>query len=233
VSAISDGHSTTGSSLGSTTPSGNDVFFTTEDQLVPQDTDGYDDIYDARVGGGFPAPPRPAPACGAADTCRSSVAPTVFFSTPASNTLVQSNPSPPTFRVNSLSASQRKRFAKTGNLTITVHASQAGKISAVASARIKGATEILSSASHSFRAAHGGTATLTLHLGRDARKALASNHKLVVQISVSYSQSGQVEIASVTLTQQKGKRATTRRKATTQWKAITRRATVRRGARER
>lgn len=233
VSAISDGHSTTGSSLGSTTPSGNDVFFTTEDKLVPQDADGYDDIYDARVGGGFPAPPTPAPACGAADTCRSSVAPTVFFSTPASNTLVQPNPSPPTFRVNSISASQRKRFAKTGNLKITVHASQPGKISAVASARIKGATEILSSASHSFRGAHGGTATLTLHLGKNARKALASKHKLVVKISVSYSQSGQVDIASVTLTQQKGKRATTLRKATTQWKAITRRATVRRGARER
>ena len=32
------------------------------DQLVPQDKDGYDDIYDARVGGGFPAPPTPTPA---------------------------------------------------------------------------------------------------------------------------------------------------------------------------
>jgi hypothetical protein len=233
VSAISNGHSTTGSSLGSTTPSGNDVFFSTEDKLVPQDADGYDDIYDARVGGGFPAPPTPAAACGAPDTCRSSVAPTVFFSTPASTTLVQSNPSPPTFRVNSISASQRKRFAKTGKLAITVHASQAGKISAVASARIKGATEILSSASHSFRGAHGGTATLTLHLGNDARKALESKHKLVVQIAVSYSQSGEVDIASVTLTQQKGKRAITRRNARTQWKTTTRRAIVRRGARER
>ena len=150
VSAISDGHSTTGSALGSTTPTGNDVFFTTEDQLVRQDADGYDDIYDARVGGGFPAPATPAPACGSPDTCRSSVAPTVFFSTPSSTTLVQSNPSPPTFSVNSISAGQRKRFAKTGKLTITVHASQAGKISAVASARIKGATEILSSVNHSF-----------------------------------------------------------------------------------
>jgi hypothetical protein len=231
VSALSDGHSTTGSSLGSTTPTGNDVFFTTEDQLVPQDADGYDDIYDARVGGGFPAPATPTPACGAADTCRSSVAPTVFFTTPASTTLVQSNPGPPTFRVNSISASQRKRFAKTGNLTITVHASEAGKISAVASARIKGATQILSNANHSFRGAHGGTAKLTLHLGKAARKALASKHKLVVEISVSYSQSGEVNVASLTLTQTAKK--ATRRNAKTQWKATTRRAIVRRGARER
>jgi hypothetical protein len=227
VSLISDGHSTTGSALGSTTPSGNDVFFTTEDQLVPQDTDGYDDIYDARVGGGFPAPPAPPPACGSADTCRSSVAPTVFFTTPSSSTLVQSNTAPPTFRVNSISAKQRRQFAKTGKLTITVHVSQAGKISAVASAVIKGATETLSSASHSFFATSGGTAKLTLHLGNAARKVLARKHKLVVHLSVSYSESSQINLASLTLTKAKTKKATTRHKATT------RRATVRRRARER
>jgi hypothetical protein len=236
VSAITDGHSTTGSSLGSTTPSGNDVFFTTEDQLVPQDTDGYDDIYDARVGGGFPAPATPAPACASPDACRSSVAPTQFFTAPSSTTLVESNPSAPTFTVNAISARQRKSFAKTGKLTITVHASQAGKLRAVASARIKGATEILSSASHSLSGARGGTAKLTLHLGKAARKALASKHKLTVNITVSYSESGQVEIATVNLTQKKrkkSKRATTRLRATTSWVATTRRATVRRGARER
>jgi hypothetical protein len=233
VYVISDGQSTLGSALGSTTPTGNDVFFTTEDQLVPQDTDGYDDIYDARVGGGFAAPPAPAPACASAESCRSSVAPTVFFPTPSSSTLVQSNTASPTFSVNSISAKQHKQFAKTGRLTITVHVSQAGRVSAAASAVIKGATEMLSTANHSFFATGGGTAKLSLHLSKAARKALASKHKLVVDIAVTYSESSQANIASLTLTDPKTKKATTRQKATTRRAAITRRAAVRRGARER
>jgi hypothetical protein len=37
--------------------SGNDVFFSTREGLVPSDTDGAYDVYDARVGGGFPPEP--------------------------------------------------------------------------------------------------------------------------------------------------------------------------------
>jgi hypothetical protein len=44
-------------------PSGSDVLFSTAEKLVPQDTDGHVDLYDARVGGGFPAPPPPPTPC--------------------------------------------------------------------------------------------------------------------------------------------------------------------------
>ena len=40
-----------------TDESGDDVFFYTADSLVPQDTDSQASWYDARIGGGFPAPP--------------------------------------------------------------------------------------------------------------------------------------------------------------------------------
>jgi hypothetical protein len=49
-------------------PSGRDVFFTTQEQLVPADGDNSIDIYDARSGGGFPPPP-PRPVECAGDAC--------------------------------------------------------------------------------------------------------------------------------------------------------------------
>lgn len=50
-------------------PSGRDVFFITTQGLVPQDTDGLADIYDARIGGGFPAPPAGTEPC-SSDACQ-------------------------------------------------------------------------------------------------------------------------------------------------------------------
>ena len=53
-----------------TDASGADVFFTTSDRLVGQDTDSQQDIYDARTEGGFPGPMSPS-VC-VADACRAS-----------------------------------------------------------------------------------------------------------------------------------------------------------------
>jgi hypothetical protein len=47
---------------------GSDIFFLTRAQLVGQDSDGLIDVYDARVGGGFPAP-APEPSC-SGDACQ-------------------------------------------------------------------------------------------------------------------------------------------------------------------
>lgn len=51
-------------------PSGRDVFFTTSEGLVPQDTDGAPDVYDARLGGGFPQQPAPRLQSCAGDACQ-------------------------------------------------------------------------------------------------------------------------------------------------------------------
>ncbi len=67
-------------------PNGNDVFFATEDQLVPADTDFHIDVYDARVGGGFPVAVEPPP-CNNGDSCKGPVSPQPsVFGAPASAT---------------------------------------------------------------------------------------------------------------------------------------------------
>ena len=58
-----------GVELVGTDATGENVFFTTADQLVPQDTDTQIDYYDARIGGGFPASIVPHE-CASGDECR-------------------------------------------------------------------------------------------------------------------------------------------------------------------
>jgi DNA-binding beta-propeller fold protein YncE len=84
---ISTGTSPAGSVFIETSESGDDVFFDTHQQLVPQDTqEGMQAVYDARVDGGIAPPPAP-PACTTADACRApvSVQPSIFGA-PASAT---------------------------------------------------------------------------------------------------------------------------------------------------
>jgi hypothetical protein len=62
VELISSGQSAKASEFIDASPDGRDVFFTTLAGLVPQDF-GLVDVYDARVDGGLPSPPPPAPEC--------------------------------------------------------------------------------------------------------------------------------------------------------------------------
>ncbi|HET6571908.1 MAG TPA: hypothetical protein VFG58_10530, partial [Solirubrobacterales bacterium] len=68
ISLISSGTSEVDSEFGEASATGDDAFFYTTSSLVPQDS-GLRDIYDARVGGGFPLPPE-APEC-VGDACQS------------------------------------------------------------------------------------------------------------------------------------------------------------------
>jgi hypothetical protein len=57
LALITNGIDGTKNELLGTTPSGRDVFIATHSQLVPWDKDSQGDVYDARIGGGFPPPP--------------------------------------------------------------------------------------------------------------------------------------------------------------------------------
>lgn len=74
LSLLSSGHSSSDSYFMETTLSGNDAYFLTREQLVGWDRDRGYDLYDARVGGGFPEPVAvPAPCEG--ESCRAAAPP--------------------------------------------------------------------------------------------------------------------------------------------------------------
>lgn len=64
VSLVSTGTSPTPDRQPVITPSGGGIFFTTTQGLSARDTDGLEDVYDARAGGGFPAEAVGHEACG-------------------------------------------------------------------------------------------------------------------------------------------------------------------------
>jgi hypothetical protein len=66
---LSSGKSTSDSYFMETSANGADAFFTTRERLVGWDRDDAYDLYDARVGGGFPEPPPPSSEC-RGDSCR-------------------------------------------------------------------------------------------------------------------------------------------------------------------
>jgi hypothetical protein len=69
VSLVSSGTSEENDSWATITASGRDIFFTTSQGLVAQDTDGRADLYDARLGEGFAAVPAERQRC-SGDTCQ-------------------------------------------------------------------------------------------------------------------------------------------------------------------
>jgi hypothetical protein len=92
VYLISDGHdlSERGVKLAGTDASGDDVFFSTVDRLVPQDADSNFDIYDARIGGGFYAPPAPAECV--SDGCQGALSAAPVLLSPGSEFQAGGNP---------------------------------------------------------------------------------------------------------------------------------------------
>jgi hypothetical protein len=77
-------------------PNGDDVFVATKDQMVPAaDADSRANVYDVRVGGGFPVSAAPPP-CENGDSCKPPVSPQPgVFAAPASATFSgPGNPSP-------------------------------------------------------------------------------------------------------------------------------------------
>jgi len=190
VRLITDGSSGSSSFLFGTTPSGDDVFFATAAQLVPQDVDHAVDMYDARVKGGFAAAAPTPPSC-VEVACRGASTPWLAAPAPGSATLsgeAEAPPPPPpppgSFSVARITTAQLAGFVKAWRLKLSVMTSGPGRVSA----RAMAAGRVVGSSAVSFT--RGDVAkTLTIKLSNQARKSLARRGKLTVRIELHYTDS--------------------------------------------
>jgi hypothetical protein len=159
-------------------PSGQDIMFATDQGLLPSDTDGLRDVYDARLDGGFaPAPTSPAPCSGDACQGPSSGAPPA----PSGGTVTFSGPP------NQTPSGSRGRRARV--VTRTVHGN-----AFTLTVRVPGKGRITVRGSEVRRAGgfarHAGRYRVRTVLTGAARRALAHRHRLRLRLRVGWAPPG-------------------------------------------
>lgn len=176
LALISTGTSSADSFYLDSTPSGNDVFFATSSALVPQDIDGAYDIYDARVGGGFPVSTPAAPCQG--ESCQPP--PSTPPATPVAGTVTfvgPGNPAPGHVTVKTIAKIKLlKRTVKGTKIALRVKVPASGQIT-VSGGNISKVSRSVS---------HAGTYTVTVHLSGKAKNRLKHKRKLKLALSVRY-----------------------------------------------
>jgi hypothetical protein len=180
------------------TDSGQDIYFTSTDQLTPADTDTQQDVYDARVDGGFDFS-KPAPCDGDACQAPRRPSPPVSMTTDGDG---EAAPIVPALSVTSVTVSQRSKLARTGALTLKVTSNTPAVLSATGTATI---ARRLSKVASARRAVAAGTSSLTLKLSKKARKQLAADGRLTVKVVVSSSKVAATITMTLRLTHAKTK----------------------------
>jgi hypothetical protein len=195
-------------------PSGRDVYFMTTAQLVSSDSDTVMDIYDARVNGGFAPTPTPTPCSG--DACQGGRSAPPPDATPGSTSSTGQAGSPqttPAFTVGKLTASQLKRVATTGKVSLSIVTNAPGVLSAQATATIAKRPSTVGSGR--LAVAKAGTLTLSLSLSKKARAELRSTRKLTVKVLVRQDNVAIARTVSLKLTQPKPAKKTKKKSSRT------------------
>jgi DNA-binding beta-propeller fold protein YncE len=194
TSLISSGQSTTDSFFGDASVTGDDVYFSTREQLVGQDTDGYVDMYDARVGGGFDAQDGAGTAVApcAADACQGALpAPTAPVVAASVTFAGPFDAVGPVRRPAAKVRATRAGSAKGSRATLRVKVPSAGRISASGPGLVTIRRTI----------AKAQTATLSVRLGAKAARTLRAKGRLSVRIRVAFTpRSGPALTTTVAMT---------------------------------
>ncbi len=195
VSLISDGRS--GGRRAWITPSGRDLFFTTNGRLTTLDSNANDDIYDARVDGGLDLT-QPAPCFG--DNCQARPSPPPSLPAPtAGRPGDQDTTAAPAFSLGKISATQRRRLAQTGRLTLTIKTNTPGTVTV--SGTVTGLPNAIKAAHKTITT----TANLTVTLSPKARTRLKARGRLSVRLTATHTKVALDRSATLNLTHTKTK----------------------------
>jgi hypothetical protein len=178
---ISDGKSQYDTRFLSASPSGDDVFLATRNQLVADDRDTYVDVYDARVGGGFAPEPDAAPAC-QGDDCQGlsggqSAASSIGSVSFSGSGNAVSAPRKPSGKAK---VSTSKRTVRGSVFTVSVKVPGKGRITASGS----GLRSVRRTAGRA------GTYRVKVQLTARAKRTLQRRHRLKVTVRVGYTPLG-------------------------------------------
>ena len=191
LSLISPGDTTDDAWYSGNDADGKNVFFFTTQRIDPREIEDADfDLYDARVGGGFPYTP-PPPACDVlGHSCRPGAG-----ASPAPQELGSAQPGEQNFRallsVKQLTRGQRNRLARHGRVTVRVVVRAAGRVAV----RAKRGRRVVARGAKTV--AGPGTASVRLRLDRRTRRALARRPRLRLALDVRFA--GQRQTLSLEL----------------------------------
>lgn len=168
---------------------GTDVFFWTSQRIDPREIESDDfDVYDARVGGGFPPPPEPpGPGCDPlADDCQGPGSGGIDV--PDDTTAPgDGNVSPGARKELLLRGPNRaamRRAVRTGTLRLAVRSSARGRLTFVAKARLRPADRPEVVARERMRLPRPGKRKVSLRLSDAALRALRERGQLSVVVRV-------------------------------------------------
>jgi NHL repeat len=168
---------------------GDSVFFTTDQSRVAWDGDGREDLYVARVGGGFAGPAPRSEGCSvAADGCQGGGSDAVSTNTKTSSSTGSENVSVEARRslaLPGLSRKARKAAARRGVLAIRLRSSSAGRVTLTAKARLGERPARVGRRTVVIRKA--GLTRVDLRLNAPARKRLRAGTQLRVTIEARQS----------------------------------------------
>jgi hypothetical protein len=187
VSLISPGSSPDSAFYSGNGLDGRRVFFWTEQRISPWEIDPSDgDLYTAAVGDGLPGPVAPAPVCAVlGGGCHAGGFDSVSSDTKTQSSSESGNAKAETRKSLSLrkpSASQRRKAARSGVISLRIRSNKAGRVSAVARGRVGKKMRRVGRASK--RLSKPGVTTVRIRLNRVALKQLRRGRKLTLSVVV-------------------------------------------------